>query len=314
MNNTPKRQTSSIVGSAILLMLLCLITAGRATGVAAADDSIAALKQRLVSDGFEASRINLLYPPQFSPSYKTVSQTLRIRESKLDYAQFLRPSAIAAAKRFLRQYDPILQRAEVIYGVNRYVIAAILMVETNFGSYTGTVPTFAVLSTFALMEQETSRNRVWNLLPPQDQKQWERAEFDRRLMKRADWAYDELFALLHLTDGNPTKLATMKGSIMGAIGWPQFLPSSLVRWGTDGDRDGRIDLFQPEDTIFSVANYLRAHGWDEAKTEYEKEEVIYTYNHSRPYVGAILGVAAALNEGSEASAAAPVRPESRTKE
>lgn len=314
MNNTPKRQTSSIVGSAILLMLLCLITAGRATGVAAADDSIAALKQRLVSDGFEASRINLLYPPQFSPSYKTVSQTLRIRESKLDYAQFLRPSAIAAAKRFLRQYDPILQRAEVLYGVNRYVIAAILMVETNFGSYTGTVPTFAVLSTFALMEQETSRNRVWNLLPPQDQKQWERAEFDRRLMKRADWAYDELFALLHLTDGNPTKLATMKGSIMGAIGWPQFLPSSLVRWGTDGDRDGRIDLFQPEDTIFSVANYLRAHGWDEAKTEYEKEEVIYTYNHSRPYVGAILGVAAALNEGSEASAAAPVRPESRTKE
>lgn len=101
---------------------------------------------------------------------------------------------------------------------------------------------------------------------------------------------------------------------MGAIGWPQFLPSSLVRWGTDGDRDGRVDLFQPEDAIFSVANYLRAHGWDEVKTEVEKEEVIYTYNHSRPYVGAILGVAAALNEGSEASAVAPVRPESRARE
>jgi len=314
LNNSPKRQRSSIIGSVILLMLLCLITAGRATGVAVADDSIAALKQRLVSDGFEASRINLLYPPQFSPSYKTVSQTLRIRESKLDYAQFLRPTAIAAAKRFIRQYDLILQRAEVIYGVNRRVIAAILLVETHFGGYTGTVPTFAVLSTFALMDQEISRNRVWKLLPPQDQKQWERAEFDRKLMKRADWAYDELFALLHLTDGNPTQLAIMKGSIMGAIGWPQFLPSSLVRWGTDGDRDGRVDLFQPEDAIFSVANYLRAHGWDEAKTEVEKEEVIYTYNHSRPYVGAILGVAAALNEGSEASAVAPVRPESRARE
>jgi len=198
--------------------------------------------------------------------------------------------------------------------VNRCVIAAILLVETHFGGYTGTVPTFAVLSTFALMDQEISRNRVWNLLPPQDQKQWERAEFDRKLMKRADWAYDELFALLHLTDGNPTQLAIMRGSIMGAIGWPQFLPSSLVRWGTDGDRDGRVDLFQPEDAIFSVANYLRAHGWDEAKTEVEKEEVIYTYNHSRPYVGAILGVAAALNEGSEASAVAPVRPESRARE
>ena len=79
MNNSPKRQASPIVGSVFLLMLLCLITAGRATGVAVADDSIAALKQRLVSDGLEASRINLLYPPQFSPAYKTVSQTLRIR-------------------------------------------------------------------------------------------------------------------------------------------------------------------------------------------------------------------------------------------
>jgi len=45
-----------------------------------------------------------------------------------------------------------------------------------------------------------------------------------------------------------------------------------------------------------VANYLRVHGWDEAKSESEKENVIYTYNHSRPYVGAILGVARELGE------------------
>ena len=238
----------------------------------------------------------MLYPPDFTPLYKTVSQTLRLRESKLNYDQFLQPSAIAEARRFLRRNESTLGRAETIYGVNRCVIAAILLVETHFGSYTGTVPTFAILSTFALMDQESSRNRLWNFMPPQDRKSWERAEFDRRLVKRSEWAYNELYALLRITDCSPVKLAAMKGSIMGAIGWPQFLPSSLVQWGTDGNRDGRIDLFQPEDTIFSVANYLRVHGWDEGQTESEKEAVIYTYNHSQPYVRTILEAARAMGE------------------
>jgi len=266
------------------------------TTATAAGDPFAPLKAKLVADGFPQAQIALLYSPDLTPLYKTVSQTLRLRESKLDYDQFLQPSAIAEAKRFLRKNESILGRAEEIYGVNRCVITAILLVETHFGSYTGTVPTFAVLSTFALMEQESSRDRVWNLMSPVDRGKWDRAEFDRRLLKRAEWAYDELYALLRLTDGNPRTIAAMKGSIMGAVGWPQFLPSSLVRWGTDGNRDGRIDLFEPEDAIFSAANYLRVHGWDEAKSDLEKEDVIYTYNHSRPYVGAVLGVARKLGE------------------
>jgi len=263
---------------------------------AAADDVFGRLKQKLVSDGFGQTQISALYPPGFTPLYKSVSQTLRLRESKLNYDQFLHPSTIAEARRFLQKNETTLLQAEGTYGVNRCVIVAILLVETHFGSYTGTTPTFAILSTFALMDQKSSRDKVWSLLSPQDRKNWDRDEFDRRLMKRADWAYDELYALLRVTEGNPRKVAALKGSVMGAIGWPQFLPSSLVRWGIDGNRDGRIDLFQLEDAIFSIGNYLRVHGWDEAGTESQKEEVIFTYNHSRPYVGAILGVARELGE------------------
>ncbi len=237
-----------------------------------------------------------MYPPGLTPLYKNVAQTLHLTESKLNYDQFLQPSAVAEAKRFLRRNEAVLLHAEEIYGVNRCVIVAILLVETHFGSYTGATPTFTILSTFALMDQQSSRDRVWNLMSPQDRKKWDRAEFDRRLTRRANWAYDELYALLRLTDGNPKKVTALKGSVMGAIGWPQFLPSSLVRWGTDGNRDGRIDLFELDDAVFSVANYLRVHGWDEAGTESEKEDVIYTYNHSRPYVGAIMGVAGELGE------------------
>ena len=272
----------------------CLLWASGAG--TAADDAFASLKQKLVSDGFGQTQVSTLYPLGLTPLYRTVSQTLRIREGKLNYDQFLQPSVIAEAKHFLHRNETVLLQAEAIYGVNRCVIVAILLVETHFGSYTGTVPTFAILSTFALMDQKSSRDKVWNLLSPQDRKKWDRAEFDRRLTQRADWAYDELYALMRLTDGNPGKIAALKGSVMGAIGLPQFLPSSVVRWGTDGNRDGRIDLFGLEDAVFSTANYLRVHGWDEAKTQSEKEEVIYTYNHSRPYVGAILGVARELGE------------------
>lgn len=306
MNNTPKRHARGL-GRLMILFFLCLFLVCPAVNATAADDPFTTLKQKLVSDGFKEAQIRALYPPNFTPVYQTVAQTLRLRESKLAYDQFLQPSAIAEARRFLRKYEAILQRAEALYGVNRCVIVAILLVETHFGSYTGTVPTFAVLSTFALMDQESARDRLWNLLSAQDQRKWERADFDRRLMKRADWAYDELYALLRLTDGDPVRLTRMKGSIMGAIGWPQFLPSSLARWGTDGNRDGRVDLFQPEDTIFSVANYLRVHGWDEDKTDFEKEDVVYTYNHSRPYVAAILGVAGALHECPEKPAGSPAK-------
>jgi membrane-bound lytic murein transglycosylase B len=81
---------------------------------------------------------------------------------------------------------------------------------------------------------------------------------------------------------------------MGAIGWPQFLPSSLVRYGVDANQDGEIDLFHPADAIFSVANYLRGYGWTQAKSRAEKEKVIWYYNHSRPYVRTILELARRL--------------------
>jgi membrane-bound lytic murein transglycosylase B len=290
-----KRPMRMLMVAAVISLILSFHS-NEGEGATAAEDALRPLRQKLISDGFSQAQISALYPPGFTPLYQTVSQTLRLRESKLNYDQFLQPSAIAEAKSFLRKNENTLRRAQELYGVNRCVIVAILLVETHFGSYTGKIPTFAILSTFALMDQKNSRDKVWGFLSPQERKNWDRAEFDRKLMKRADWAYEELYALLRLTDGNTRKVAALKGSIMGAIGWPQFLPSSLVRWGIDGDGDGRVDLFQLDDAIFSVANYLRVHGWDEAGNEAQKEQAIYAYNHSRPYVEAILGVARALGE------------------
>jgi len=233
----------------------------------------------------------MVFRPKPVPLFKTISQTLRIRESKLNYDQFLEPSVISRASDFRRKHKSLLSQAEEVYGVDQYVIVAILLVETQFGGYTGQTPTLAILSTFALMDQKSHRDKVWALLPREDRERLGRDAFDQKLTKRAQWAYEELCALVRLSDTQKLRIESCRGSVMGAIGWAQFLPSSVVRYGVDGDRDGRVDLFQPADAIFSVANYLRGYGWREAKTRSSQEEVIYAYNHSQPYVQTILGVA-----------------------
>jgi membrane-bound lytic murein transglycosylase B len=145
-----------------------------------------------------------------------------------------------------------------------------------------------------MMDLKANRDKVWKLLSPRERCKWEREAFDRKLLDRSDWAYGELRALLELENTHAIRPGSLKGSVMGAIGWPQFLPSSLVKYGVDGDGDGRIDLYSAEDAIFSTANYLRAYGWREARLPADREAVIWNYNHSRAYVRAVLEIAEEL--------------------
>lgn len=273
----------------LLAIVTCLCAA--LPGPAAAYDIYAPLKQRLIQDGLRPNVVSLAFQPPPPPQYKIVALTFRIREGKRSYAQFLTPASIAKAQQFLDRHAATFARAESASGVDRRVIAAILLVETRFGSYTGQTPTLAVFSTFAVMDQRENRDKIWSMLTVRDRKRWNRDAFDRKMMDRSKWAYQELSSLLRWADSNGMDVQAYRGSVMGAIGWAQFLPSSLVRYGMDGDQDGVVDLFTAQDAIFSVANYLRGHGWTEARTEAEKERVIYAYNHSRPYCEAVLGIA-----------------------
>lgn len=271
-------------------MAVCLFFLTASTGFAA-DDLYAPVKKRLAAEGIPPKQVAVMFQPPPAPLFKVVAATFRIRESKLNYDQFLAPSSIAKAQRFYRDYEPILTRAEAKYNVDPCVIVALLLVETQFGSYTGKTPTLGILATFALMDQPTHQNKIWSMLSPAERQRWGREGFDNKLKSRSEWAYKELFALAKLTETQGARVCALQGSVMGAVGWPQFLPSSLVRYGVDGNADGRIDLFHPEDAIFSIANYLKGYGWCEAKTREAKENVIYQYNHSRPYVDAVLGIA-----------------------
>ncbi|MCX8086514.1 MAG: lytic murein transglycosylase B [Rhodocyclaceae bacterium] len=147
--------------------------------------------------------------------------------------RFIEPKRLAAGVRFMREHRAALAKAEAMSGVPAEIIAAIIGIETFYGKHLGRYETFAALATLAFD------------YPP-------RAELFRR----------ELEALLLLARDEGKPPTAYRGSYAGAIGLPQFLPSSIRAYATDFDRDGRVDLVASiEDAIGSVANFLKEHGW-----------------------------------------------------
>jgi membrane-bound lytic murein transglycosylase B len=261
----------------------------------AAESTFSPLQNKLIRDGFPAQQVSRIYgeqPP--TPQYKMIATMFVLQESRMNYGQFLEAPSIQRATQFLKEHASTLSQAERTFGVDRTIIAALLLVETQFGRYTGRTPTLAILSTYALMDQKSYRDRVWALLPLQDRERWGREAFDEKLIRRANWAYQELCALIRWSDGQSVKLKNLQGSLMGAVGMPQFIPSNVERYGVDGNRNGRIDLFETPDAISSIAHYLQSLGWSAKSTPAEQEEIIYQYNHSRPYVRTVLDIAARL--------------------
>lgn len=118
------------------------------------------------------------------------------------------------------------------YGVPARTIAGIWGMETNFGGFSGIRPTITALATLA----------------------WD--------PRRSTFFRGELFDALQILNRGDIDLASMKGSWAGAMGQPQFMPSSYLKYAEDFDGDGRKDIWtNPGDVFASIANYLKGHGW-----------------------------------------------------
>lgn len=135
---------------------------------------------------------------------------------------------------FYQANQALLKRVEKETGVPATMITAIIGVETFYGKVPGRYHVLDALTTLAFY------------YPP-----------------RADFFRSELRQLFLLRSANfPYALETLTGSYAGAMGWGQFMPSSIARYARDEDADGKIDLWNSiPDIVASVANYFVGNGW-----------------------------------------------------
>jgi membrane-bound lytic murein transglycosylase B len=275
--------------AACLLLILPRLEAA-ATPV---EDPFSALAQRLAADGFSAQRLQTLFSaPQVAFDTEGVSLFFVHSEGRLDYEQFARPEPIARARNYMTRHGAALDKASRAYGVDREVITGILLVETQLGRYTGKRSVFNTLSTMATLSDPDLRRYFWDQIPPG--RRIGADQFAAKADSKSAWAYAELKAFLQFTGREGIDPLSVAGSYAGAMGICQFMPSNALRLAVDANQDGRVDLFDHEDAIASVARYLKHHGWRPELPRQRRYQVILRYNYSRPYANIILKIAELL--------------------
>jgi membrane-bound lytic murein transglycosylase B len=154
-------------------------------------------------------------------------------------ARFVDPTRINAGVAFWNTYADALARAEEQYGVPAEIIVGIIGVETIYGRNTGNFRVLDAVTTLAFDYPDTPTRAA-------------RMKFFR----------GEIENTLLFARENDIDPFTLLGSYAGAIGWPQFMPSSIRNFAIDFDGDGKINLSSsPVDAIGSVAHFLVKHGW-----------------------------------------------------
>jgi membrane-bound lytic murein transglycosylase B len=149
----------------------------------------------------------------------------------------LTPRFVRTANDHARAQRTTLARVSARYGVQPRFLVAVWGLESNFGRFSGVRPVVQALATLA----------------------WEG--------RRGAFFTDELMNALTIVDRGDIELAVMKGSWAGAMGQPQFMPSSYLKHAEDFDGDGHRDIWRSTpDVLASIANYLKAFGWKADET------------------------------------------------
>jgi len=155
-------------------------------------------------------------------------------------SRFVEPRRIQAGVDFWQTHRDTLRRAEQETGVPAEIIVGILGVETIYGQQMGN---YRVLDALATLSFDFPASHP-------------------RATERSAYFRGELEQFLSWTQRSGLDPLSLKGSYAGAMGWPQFMPSSWHHYAIDFDGDSKIDLFgSPADAIGSVANYFKAFHW-----------------------------------------------------
>jgi len=280
-------------GLALCMLLTLLLAAGPAQ--AKSKDVFAPLRAEMIRQGMAPAQVDaLLGDKRVRFESRLMAVLLAPSERSLNYGQFLQPKTVKAGKAFMAKNAATLAEAQKQSGVDPTVVVAILSVESRLGQYTGNCSVFNVLASQAVLDTPAAQKLVAQQWPGKQKAELNSAKTKKRFQRRAVWARREMGSLIRLAKKEGRSPLDYKGSLAGALGMAQFVPTSVLTWGKDADGDGQINLTHPDDAIHSVANYLRAHGWRPGLSKKAQIKVVLTYNNSKPYAKTVVGLSERL--------------------
>ena len=237
--------------------------------------------------------------PRLEPDLKLVRMNVLNFAQPSHYENFLNSNSVKNCRVFLRRHRVSFERCQRRFGVPKEVVAALLWVETKHGADMGHKHVTNVFLNLAMAERPEAQAFTLSWLreqmPEADPKfPALRLKAQTRAKTKSEWALQELLALGRDWKDFQLGFRHLEGSVSGAFGMSQFVPSSYLLWAQDGDGDGKVDLFHPADAICSVANYLRQNGWSTAKEG--RRAALYHYNRSTDYGQTILQLARMIEQ------------------
>ncbi|WP_374244736.1 lytic murein transglycosylase B [Zoogloea sp.] len=219
-------------------LLSLFVTGARAERYADRPEARQFIDEMSQKHGFDKDALTYLFRrAEYLPSvikYISPPKDPGVRSWQRYRGRFIEPVRIKAGLAFWNRHEATIKAASDKYGVPEEIIVGIIGVETIYGRNTGNYQALSALSTLA---------------------------FD--YPRRAELFRGELEALLLMAREQHRDPLDYQGSYAGALGLPQFLPSSVRNYAVDFDGDGQIDLLNsPADAIGSVARYMQMHGWE----------------------------------------------------
>jgi membrane-bound lytic murein transglycosylase B len=280
-----KKHTISIVIIILISVLPALVSAKEYTSKRYIEDL-------LVEKGLEREHVKkMLYDQRVSIDPGIIMKNLFHSSPKGSARQpeymEIDPRYIDKGGAFIRDNAGIFSAVEKRFGTSAEVITAILIVESRLGTYPEKYHVFVAYTNLAVILDPAYLEHIRKTYGDAYPKLHDEATL-KRAQRKARWALNELYQLILLADELDRDPLDIIGSFAGALGPGQFIPSSFIEYGQDGDHDGKKDPFNMTDSMASIAHYLKRAGWKEDAPIEKKRKAVWHYNHSEVYVNTIM--------------------------
>lgn len=279
----------------MIVLLITLSYHGFANDLQHVHPAYQPLLNRLIQDGLNQEFLFPLFlDARAEPIPNRLTISLMTREIPEIYTKFLTLESILTAKQFLRDHRRLLKEMERQFDVEKEIAVAILLVETRFGENIGKHRVIPTLASLAIMDSPENLAKNYSVLwekNPEVPYHW----IEHLASRRANWAYKELKYFLEIIQSEEIDPLEVYGSIAGALGMPQFIPSSYIAYAIKKS-SFKEWLYDPECAILSIGNFLKSHGWERGLTRFQQKKLLWHYNRSEPYGETVLQIAEKLRK------------------